>query len=252
MSDGVGGALVIVPTWNEVSSIASVVERLFERAGDRVELLVVDDGSPDGTAEVVRSLSAGRPAIHLLVRAGKRGLGTAYQEGFAWALERTYEAVVEMDADGSHEPGDVVRLLDALAGADLVIGSRYVAGGRIADWGLLRRALSRAGNTYARLWLGLAIRDSTSGFRAYRSSLLAHLDPATVRSEGYAFQIEMALRAAAGGARVVEIPITFTERTAGRSKMSRAIVLEALARVSWWGLRGRLRGRRRVGAGARS
>jgi dolichol-phosphate mannosyltransferase len=238
-------ALVVVPTWNEVDSIAAVAERLLELAADGIELLVVDDGSPDGTAGVVRGLGARHPSVHLMERPSKLGLGTAYVAGFRWALERSYWAVVEMDADGSHDPGDVPRLLEALAAADLVIGSRYVAGGRIANWGLVRRGLSRAGNLYARACLGFGIRDSTSGLRAYRVSLLADIDLETVRSEGYAFQIEMAQRALRAGGRVVEVPITFTDRAAGRSKMSRRIVLEALARVTWWGLRERLAGRRR-------
>jgi len=245
-------ALVIVPTWNEAASIGEVVERLFAAAGDGVELLVVDDASPDGTAELVRALVPTRPGLHLLARPAKLGLGTAYRAGFRWALERGFWAVVEMDGDASHDPADVPRLLEALRNADLVIGSRYVPEGRISNWGRRRRLLSRAGNLYARLCLNHAIGDWTSGFRAYRATLLAGIDLATVRSEGYAFQIEMARRAQRAGGRVAEIPITFTERTSGRSKMSSAIVLEALVRVAWWGLRERLGRCSRGGRGSQT
>lgn len=239
-----GGALVIVPTYNERATIAELIGRLFD-ATDGVDLLVVDDSSPDGTAAIVGDLQGGGGRIHLIERPAKLGLGTAYLAGFAWALERGYEAVVEMDADLSHDPADVARLLGALDSADLVVGSRYVPGGRIPNWGLLRRALSRAGNLYARVVLGLAVRDSTSGFRAYRTSVLRGATLRGVASEGYAFQIEMVRRVQRAGGRVTEIPITFVERHGGRSKMSRRIVLEALARVTRWGLEDRIRALRR-------
>jgi dolichol-phosphate mannosyltransferase len=232
-------ALVIVPTYNERDAISEAVRRLFDAAGDSVDLLVVDDGSPDGTAEVVRALAGGPHDIHLMERAGKFGLGTAYVAGFRWALERGYWAVVEMDADLSHDPADVPRLLDALGNADLAIGSRYVAGGGVGNWGLLRRLLSRAGNLYARALLGFGVKDSTSGFRAFRAEMLRHLDLESLRSEGYGFQIETAWRVHRRSGRIVEVPIIFVERTHGSSKMSRKIVVEALLSVTRWGISAR-------------
>jgi dolichol-phosphate mannosyltransferase len=235
--------LVVVPTYNERENLPEVARRLFESCGGRVSLLVVDDGSPDGTAELVKQIAAGPHDVHLIQRDGKQGLGSAYRLGFKWAMERDYEAVVEMDADLSHDPADVPRLLEALEGADLVIGSRYVPGGGTRNWGLLRRLLSRFGNVYSRAWLGYKVMDSTAGFRAYRTAWLKELDLGTVSSDGYAFQVEMTFRTHRAGKRIVEVPITFVERTAGRSKMSRRIVFEALLRIAGWGLRTR-RGRR--------
>ena len=232
-------ALVIVPTYNERENIPEVARRLFEAAGGRVELLVVDDGSPDGTAEIVKQIAAGPNPVHLLERTHKQGLGTAYRAGFVWALERGYEAVVEMDADLSHDPADVPRLLDALENAELVIGSRYVPGGGTRNWGLMRRLLSRFGNMYARAWLGYQVGDSTAGFRAYRTEWLREIDLSTAASEGYSFQVEMTFRTYRAGKRIVEIPITFVERTEGRSKMSRKIVLEALLKIARWGIAAR-------------
>ncbi|HVL63898.1 MAG TPA: polyprenol monophosphomannose synthase [Actinomycetota bacterium] len=235
-------ALVVVPTYNERENIDRVVERLFA-SGRELELLVVDDGSPDGTADAAET-HAGRHPVHVMRRAGKQGLGTAYVAGFRWAIERGYDAVVEMDADLSHDPGAVPQLLAALNDADLVIGSRYVEGGRIENWGLFRRFLSRGGNLYARAWLGFGVRDSTSGFRAYRVTALKGTDLTGVSSEGYGFQIEMTRRMHKEGRRIVEVPITFVERAEGRSKMSRRIVGEALVAVARWGIRDRLaRGR---------
>jgi dolichol-phosphate mannosyltransferase len=236
-------ALVVIPTYNERATIAEVARRLFDAAADRIDLLVVDDSSPDGTAELVKGLAAERDGVHLIERPGKLGLGSAYVTGFRWALERGYTAVVEMDADLSHDPADVPGLLDALNGAELAIGSRYVEGGKVRNWGLTRRMLSLGGNLYARAWLGFGVKDSTSGFRAYKTQALAAQDLSTVRSEGYAFQIEMTRRIYRAGGSVVEVPITFTERVAGRSKMSRRIVLEALVSVPRWGLKDRLGGR---------
>jgi dolichol-phosphate mannosyltransferase len=232
--------LVIVPTYNERESIATVVRRLFEACPDGVELLVVDDRSPDATAGVVRDLAGGNDRIHLIERTRKLGLGTAYITGFGWAIARGYRAVVEMDGDLSHDPADVPRLLAALADADLVIGSRYVPGGGVGNWGRARRILSQGGNLYARVWLRFGVRDSTSGFRAYRVAALAEQDLSNVRSEGYAFQIEMVRRLHRAGIRIVEVPIIFVERETGRSKMSRGIVFEAIGRVTGWGLRDRL------------
>lgn len=234
--------LVVVPTYNEAGSIEEAVGRLFRAADDSVDVLVVDDGSPDGTAEIVEKLALDRPgSIHLLRRASKSGLGSAYVEGFRWGLERGYPAMVEMDADLSHDPALVPALLDALSSSDLAIGSRYVPGGKVVNWGAFRRALSRFGNLYARALLGYDVRDSTAGFRAYRSSWLAGEDLSTVASHGYAFQIEMTRRVHASGGRISEIPITFVERVSGKSKMSRRIVAEALVEVTVWGLKDRLR-----------
>ncbi|HYZ47141.1 MAG TPA: polyprenol monophosphomannose synthase [Actinomycetota bacterium] len=248
---GLVAALVVVPTYNERDTISEVVARLFRGATHEVELLVVDDASPDGTAQTVRALAERYP-IHLLERPRKLGLGTAYVAAFRWALERGYPAIVEMDGDLSHDPADVGRLLDALEEADLAIGSRYVEEGRIPRWGLLRRALSRGGNAYARRMLATGVRDSTSGLRAYRAGILGAVDLPTVRSEGYAFQIEMTRRVRMAGGAIVEVPITFDERAGDRSKMSRAIVLEALARVTLWGVRDRIGGLVRRGHLSRS
>jgi dolichol-phosphate mannosyltransferase len=238
-------ALVIVPTYNESGSIREVARRLFDATGDRADLLIVDDGSPDGTADVVKELQTTDARIHLLERPGKLGLGTAYVTGFKWALERGYDAVVEMDADLSHDPADVPRLLDALEGADAVIGSRYVPGGGVGNWGRTRRALSGAGNLYARMWLGYRVKDSTSGFRAYRTEALQKLDLDGVHSQGYSFQVELTRRFHRAGATITEVPITFIERATGKSKMSRRIVVEALLAVTRWGIADRF------GAGGR-
>ncbi|MFN2594077.1 MAG: polyprenol monophosphomannose synthase [Actinomycetota bacterium] len=232
-------ALVITPTYNERDSIGQAVSRLFDAAADRVDLLVIDDGSPDGTGELVQQLAAGPHDIHLMERGAKLGLGTAYIAGFRWAMERGYRAVVEMDADLSHDPGSVPRLLDALEGADLAIGSRYVPGGAVENWSKSRQLLSKAGNAYARMWLGFPVHDATAGFRAYRTEFLKELDLDSVTSEGYGFQIEMTRRAYKHGGRIVEVPITLGERVAGHSKMSKQIVVEALASVTKWGVRDR-------------
>jgi glycosyltransferase involved in cell wall biosynthesis len=234
-------SLVIVPTFDERATIADVVEKLFAAAGDRVDLLVVDDNSPDGTGEIVRRLAAEVENIHLIERPRKLGLGSAYIAGFKWALERGYESVVEMDADLSHNPGDASRLLDALADADLAIGSRYVPGGGVKNWNRFRRALSRGANLYAGAALRLPVHDSTAGFRAYRTATLNTVDLDSVRSEGYGFQIEMTRRVGQNGGRIVELPITFVERAAGRSKMSARIVAEAFFLVAQWGIQDRWR-----------
>ena len=238
-------ALVIVPTYNERESIGEVARRLFDAAGDSIDLLVVDDASPDGTGELVRDLAAGPHGIHLLERSSKLGLGSAYVTGFRWARERGYRAVVEMDADLSHDPRDVPRLLEGLEEHDLVIGSRYVPGGSVENWGPFRKKLSAAGNLYSRTLLRFPVRDSTSGFRAYRMELLTEELLRGVASHGYAFQIEMTRRVFQVGARILEIPITFIERATGQSKMKSRIVIEAIARVTKWGLSDRLGGRSR-------
>jgi dolichol-phosphate mannosyltransferase len=234
-------ALVIIPTYNEAASIEEAVERTLA-ADPRVDVLVVDDGSPDGTAKLVAALTVQEPRAHLMVREGKQGLGAAYRAGFAWGLERGYDALVEMDADLSHPPDRLAALLDGLAAADLVIGSRYVPGGRTVNWSKAREAISRGGNAYVRLALGIPVHDVTAGYRAYRRQLLQALPMGEIRSNGYCFQVEMAHRAWQEGFRVVEVPITFTERASGVSKMSKQIVAEALGRVAVWALTG---GRRR-------
>lgn len=241
-------ALVVVPTYNERDNVDDIVHRLFDATGDSAHLLVVDDGSPDGTAERVKHLAAERDDIFLFARAGKLGLGTAYIAGFTWGLGQGYWAMVEMDADLSHDPADVPRLLAALEGADLVIGSRYVPGGAVENWGLVRRLLSHYANVYVRLLLRLGVKDATAGFRAYRAEILPGLDLGSVNSEGYGFQVEMTRRLVRRGGRVKEVPIIFLDRAAGISKMSSKIVLEALWKVTAWGaydavraLRGRLR-----------
>ncbi|HEX7834194.1 MAG TPA: glycosyltransferase family 2 protein [Pseudolysinimonas sp.] len=228
--------VVIIPTYNERVNLREIVRRVHDWV-EGAHVLVVDDASPDGTGALADELSAGDPRIHVLHRAGKAGLGAAYRAGFAWALERGYEQVVEMDADGSHDPAHLPALLAALAEADVVLGSRWVAGGGTEGWPLRRRFLSRGGSAYARLMLRLKQRDVTGGFRAYRADALRRIDPATVDSQGYSFQIELLWRASQQGLRITEVPITFVERVHGESKMSSAIVVEALVRVTRWGLR---------------
>ena len=234
-------ALVIVPTYNEAATLPRVAEKLLAAAAscdDEIWLLIVDDNSPDGTGAIADELAAAHANVAVLHRAGKSGLGPAYRAGMRWGLERGFDALCEMDADLSHDPADVPRLLHALRGADLVIGSRYVPGGGMVNWPWHRLALSRGGNKYVRTCTGLPVEDATSGFRAFRRPVLEALALDTVASDGYSFQLEMALRTWRLGFRVVELPITFTERTEGASKISRAIVAEALWRVLQWGVQG--------------
>ena len=237
-------ALVVVPTYNEAESIAELLGRTLD-ADPRVEVLVVDDGSPDGTAGLVTSILADQGRLPLLERSQKQGLGTAYRAGFRWGLERGYDVLVEMDADLSHPPERIPALLDGLRDADVVIGSRYVPGGKTVNWSRARALLSRAGNAYVRLALGLSVRDATAGFRAYRRAVLRTLELETVQSNGYCFHVEMTHRAWQEGFQIAETPITFTDRVAGVSKMRGRIVVEALGRVTRWALTG---GRRRARA----
>ena len=230
--------LVIVPTYNERDNLREVATRTLAAMHD-IDILIIDDASPDGTGALALELADGEPRINVIERQKKQGLGTAYVLGFGWALERGYAAIVEMDADLSHDPGDLPLLLDALDEADLAIGSRYVEGGHVSNWGALRRGLSAAANLYARAWLGYRVRDSTSGFRAYRRGSLVDEDLSSIRSEGYAFQIEMTRRVLLAGGRIVEVPITFVERASGRSKLNRGVVLEAILFVAAWGLKDR-------------
>jgi dolichol-phosphate mannosyltransferase len=236
MSDRV---LVIVPTYNEAENVERIVERL-QASVPEAHALVVDDGSPDGTGELADKLAARDPRVHVLRRSGKAGLGPAYVAGFSWALEHGYDVVVEMDADGSHAPEQLPRLLAALEGSDLVLGSRYVPGGWVEDWPVHRLVLSRLGNRYTRWLLRLPLSDATGGYRAARAELIDRLPFDDVASHGYCFQVDWAWRAVRAGARVTEVPITFTERAFGRSKMSGSIVREALVRVTVWGLKDRL------------
>jgi dolichol-phosphate mannosyltransferase len=230
---------VVVPTYNERDNIEIVANRVRSAVPD-AHLLIVDDNSPDGTGEIADKLASSDSHIHVLHRAGKAGLGAAYIAGFRWALERGYGAMVEMDADGSHQPEELPRLLDALAGADLVLGSRYVPGGAVLNWARSRELLSRAGNTYTRLLLGLKLKDATGGYRAFRATTLRRIDLDDVDSQGYCFQVDLARRAIRAGLTVTEVPITFVERERGASKMSKTIVVEALWRVTGWGIATRL------------
>ncbi|MCK0174328.1 MULTISPECIES: polyprenol monophosphomannose synthase [Mycobacteriaceae] len=233
--------LVIIPTYNERENLPLIVRRVHD-ACPGVHILVVDDGSPDGTGELADELALNDPdRIHVMHRKSKDGLGAAYLAGFAWGMNRQYSVLVEMDADGSHAPEQLHRLLDAIdGGADLVIGSRYVPGGAIRNWPRRRYALSKTANTYARVLLGVGIRDITAGYRAYRREVLEKLDLSAVDSKGYCFQIDLTWRTINNGFTVVEVPITFSERELGQSKMSGSNIREALFKVADWGIRGRL------------
>jgi len=226
-------ALLVLPTYNEAGTIAEVVERGLAST-PQVDVLIVDDNSPDGTGAIADGIAAGEPRVRVMHRPGKGGLGPAYLAAFAEGLSAGYDAMIEMDSDLSHDPADVARLIAAAEQADLVIGSRYVPGGATANWSKSRRALSRAGTAYARLLLGLPLTDATSGYRCYRRAVLEEIPLNEIRSEGYAFQIEMAWRAWVLGFAIAEIPITFVERREGASKMSRRIVVEALQKVAGW------------------
>jgi dolichol-phosphate mannosyltransferase len=228
--------LVVIPTYNESENIERMLHRITEclpGAG----VLVVDDGSPDGTAEIVTAVAAELPDAHLLARTEKSGLGSAYRAGFAWGLERGYDAYVEIDADFSHDPAALPSVVAPIEeGFDVAIGSRYVEGGSIPKWAWHRELLSRGGNVYASAVLGLGVRDCTAGYRCYSARILRQLDLERIRAEGYGFQIEMTYRAKQHGAGITEVPISFVDRTAGESKMSSFIVVEALLLVTWWGL----------------
>lgn len=238
------GTLVVLPTYDEVQNLPKIVTRLLAAVPD-VHVLVVDDDSPDGTGALADSLAEADARIHVLHRTGKLGLGSAYVTGFRWGLERGYAVLVEMDADGSHPPEVLPEMIarvtaDAPGAPALAIGSRWVPGGSVVDWPLSRQVLSRGGNLYARLALGLELKDVTAGFRAYRRDALEAMDLSSIDSKGYCFQVDMTLRVLDGGGQVVEVPIEFREREHGVSKMSRAIVVEAMARVTRWGVRRRV------------
>lgn len=240
--------LVVMPTYNEYDNLPTILQRLHT-ACPEVHVLVVDDASPDGTGKIADEIARRDDRVHVLHRTEKTGLGAAYVTGFRWGLEHGYAALVEMDADGSHAPEDLPRLLGSLGGAELVIGSRYVEGGRVVNWPLRRELLSRGANIYAKIALGVRIDDITAGFRAYRSEVLRALDLAAVTSRGYCFQIDLAWRAIKAGFRVVEVPITFTEREYGESKMDGTVVWEAFRNVLLWGARHRLAQLRRRASG---
>lgn len=238
--------LVVTPTYDEAGSLAATVAAITV-AAPGVDILVVDDASPDGTGAIADGLAAADSRVSVLHRAGKEGLGRAYVAGFRVALDRGYDVVIEMDADGSHPASALPALLDALTAdpaTGLAIGSRYVPGGGLADWAAGRRLLSRAGNAYARFMLRLRVRDVTAGYRAYRADVLRALPLDDIDSRGYCFQIDMTLRTLDAGWRIVERPIEFRERTAGRSKMNRGIVVEAMLRVTVWGIARLVRPRR--------
>jgi dolichol-phosphate mannosyltransferase len=229
-----GRALVIIPTFNEADNISRLIPEIL-RQDSRLDVLVVDDGSPDGTAALVRVMQQSNPRMHLVVRAGKMGLGTAYVEGFRYALRGGYTLVFEMDADFSHDPAEIPHFLHAAETADLVIGSRYINGVRVLNWPMRRLLLSYFANIFTRLMIGLPIHDATGGFKCYRREVLAAINLDRIRSNGYAFQIEISFKTWKKGFRLVEIPIVFLDRCSGDSKMSRAIMYEAFFML--WKLR---------------
>ena len=240
MSSEVGRACMVVPTYNEADNLPEVVGRL-RAAHPEVDVLVVDDASPAGTGAVADGLAARDPGVRVVHRGGKEGLGAAYLHGFRVALAAGYDVIGEMDADGSHQPEQLHRLLEALPGSDLVIGSRWVPGGSVVNWPLHRQALSRGGNRYVRLLLGIDVRDATAGYRVYRSTTLDKIDLDTVRSTGYVFQTDLAARVLRAGLVVREVPIEFVERVRGESKMGPAVAVESLWRITAWGVGERAR-----------
>ena len=245
-----GRVVMVIPTFNEATNLEWIVARLLKARPD-VDVLVVDDESPDGTGQVADELAAADPRVHVLHRAAKGGLGAAYLHGFAWALAAGYDVIGEMDADGSHQPEELHLLLDALAHADLVIGSRWIPGGAVRNWPLRRELLSRGGNAYVRLLLGIDVRDATAGFRLFRRATLDKIDLGQIRSTGYVFQTDMVARTLQAGLTVREVPIEFVERVRGESKMSPGVAAESLRRITSWGIRERVqqvrRGRRGSG-----
>ncbi|ROQ62957.1 dolichol-phosphate mannosyltransferase [Streptomyces sp. 840.1] len=230
-----GRTLVIIPTYNEAENIKPIVSRV-RAAVPEADILVADDNSPDGTGKLADELACADDQVHVLHRKGKEGLGAAYLAGFRWGMDHDYGVLVEMDADGSHQPEELPRLLTALKSADLVLGSRWVPGGRVVNWPKSREMISRGGSTYSRLMLGLRTRDVTGGYRAFRTETLKGIGLDEVASQGYCFQVDLARRSIEAGYHVVEVPITFVDREVGDSKMSRDILVEALWRVTAWGV----------------
>ncbi len=233
-----GRILVIVPTYNERESLPLIVRRIRDSVPEAF-ILIADDNSPDGTGAIADSLAQDDDHVQVMHRHGKEGLGAAYIAGFTWGLQNDYDVLVEMDADGSHQPEQLPRILEALRGADLVLGSRWITGGGTENWSKGREVLSRGGNVYTRAMLGVPLHDATGGYRAFRADTLRGIDLHTVASQGYCFQVDLAWRAVQRGFIVREVPITFVEREVGSSKMSRAIVAEALLRVTQWGIQER-------------
>ncbi len=234
-----GRVVIVMPTYNERQNLESIAGRV-RTALPAADLLVVDDNSPDGTGDIADKMAETDPHVQAMHRTEKAGLGKAYIAGFTWALDRGYDVIVEMDADGSHQPEHLPSLVAALDGADLAIGSRWMRGGKVVNWPRSREALSRAANVYTQIMLGLGVRDATAGFRAYRADTLRKISLNQVESTGYCFQIDLTIRVAQAGLRIVEVPITFVEREHGASKMSNAIILEAFWRVAQWGTARRL------------
>ena len=235
--------LVVIPTYNEAESIEALLNSIFDTVYG-CEVLVIDDGSPDKTAEICKKLREKHKHLHLMERSEKSGLGSAYRDGFAWALDREFDEIIEMDADGSHQVADLMRMIDAKSRdpqAGLVIGSRWIKGGATQNWSKVREILSRVANRYVRIALGMGVHDSTSGFRIYSAATLRRINIDHIRSEGYSFQIEMTRAAKKTGAKIIEVPITFKERENGVSKMSKKIVFEAMFLVTAWGLKRVLR-----------
>lgn len=236
-------SLIIIPTYNESINAPIIIRRIFKHLSN-VDILIIDDGSPDGTAKLVHSLKQEFSNLFLLERASKSGLGSAYRAGFAWGLERGYDELIEMDADLSHRVRDLKKLLEVKRGApdtSLLIGSRWVSGGRTENWSKGRELLSRSANLYVRAMLGMGVKDSTAGFRVYSATILRKLNLSEIKSEGYSFQIEMTRAVYQAGGSIIEVPITFRERDQGVSKMSKSIVREAMALVTIWGVKRFLR-----------
>jgi dolichol-phosphate mannosyltransferase len=236
-----GRVLIVMPTYNERQNLEIVAGRIREAVPD-ADLLVVDDNSPDGTGDLADKLAEVDPRVQVMHRREKAGLGRAYVAGFTWALEHGYDLIVEMDADGSHRPEDLQKLLAVSAQADAVIGSRYVPGGTVVNWPKSREFLSKGANLYNRIMLGVQVKDATGGFRVYRAATLRRIDLNGIESAGYCFQIDMTLRVLQAGMTITEVPITFVERERGASKMSRTVIFEAFGRVARWGIGARLRG----------
>jgi dolichol-phosphate mannosyltransferase len=237
-----GRVLIVMPTYNERQNLEIMAGRIREAVPD-ADLLVVDDNSPDGTGDLADKLTEADPRVQVMHRTEKAGLGRAYVAGFTWALERGYDLIVEMDADGSHRPEDLPKLLVAAARSDAVIGSRYVPGGTVVNWPKSREFLSKGANIYNRVMLGVKVKDATGGFRVYHAATLRNLDLNGIESAGYCFQIDMTLRVLQAGMTITEVPITFVERERGASKMSRTVIVEAFTRVARWGISARLHGR---------
>jgi dolichol-phosphate mannosyltransferase len=234
-----GRVVVLIPTYNERENLPSIVARV-RAAVPGADILVLDDRSPDGTGRLADELAAGDSQVMVMHRGGKAGLGAAYLAGFAWALDRGYDAVVEMDADGSHQPEQLPGLLAAAERADAVLGSRWVRGGSVVNWPVSRKVLSLGGNLYVKVLLGMPVNDATGGYRVYRSSALRQMSLGEVATQGYGFQVDMTWRAVRAGLTLVEVPIEFVERVVGESKMSGAIVTEAMLSVTGWALRHRV------------